>query len=36
MADNVEAIQKSIKWYLIIGAALLIALAASRCGLSYR
>ncbi len=34
MADNVEAIQKSIKWYFIIGG-LLIILSGATVGLSY-
>jgi caa(3)-type oxidase subunit IV len=34
MADNVEAIQKSIKWYFIIGG-LLIVLSGATVGLSY-
>lgn len=34
MADNVEAIQKSIKWYFIIGA-LLILFSGLTVGLSY-
>ncbi len=34
MADNVEAIQKSIKWYFIIGGALIV-LSGATVGLSY-
>jgi caa(3)-type oxidase subunit IV len=34
MADNVEEIQKSIKWYFIIGGVLMI-LSAATVGLSY-
>ncbi|OYW77454.1 MAG: hypothetical protein B7Z37_04235 [Verrucomicrobia bacterium 12-59-8] len=34
MADNVEAIQKSIKWYIIIGV-LLIVFSGLTVGLSY-
>ena len=34
MADNVEAIQKSIKWYFIIGG-LLIVFSIATVGLSY-
>ncbi|OYW70366.1 MAG: hypothetical protein B7Z37_30955 [Verrucomicrobia bacterium 12-59-8] len=34
MADNVEAIQKSIKWYFIIGG-ILIVLSGATVGLSY-
>jgi len=34
MADNVEAIQKSIKWYIIIGG-LLILFSGLTVGLSY-
>jgi caa(3)-type oxidase subunit IV len=29
MADNIEAIQKSVKWYLIIGAILILASGAT-------
>jgi cytochrome c oxidase subunit IV len=34
MADNLEAIQKSIKWYIIIGT-VLILLSGATVGLSY-
>ena len=34
MADNIEAIQKSIKWYIIIGV-LLIVFSGLTVGLSY-